>query len=124
MARGSTRIRASSAHGCAPVGLHVRRAHIVPSVVPATDAARADADAALVEIHDPRGLAAFSNGDSGANNCLVDLDGGDGRLIDFEHACRRHGVLDAAALHVPGSMWMTVADPVPLGVEDTYQRWK
>ncbi|GAA5033300.1 hypothetical protein GCM10023317_85050 [Actinopolymorpha pittospori] len=70
---------------------------------------------------DPGDLVAFSNGDGGANNCLVDADGGDGRLINFEHACWRHALLDAAALRVPGSMWMTVADPVPLGVEATYR---
>jgi hypothetical protein len=64
---------------------------------------------------------AFSNGDSGANNCLIDTDGGNGRLIDFEHACWRHALFDTAALYVPGSIWMTVADPVSLGVEATYR---
>lgn len=77
---------------------------------------------AVRAIEDPGPFEALSNGDSGANNCLVGLDGGDGRLIDFEHACRRHVLLDVAALHVPGSMWMTVADPVPLGIDDTYRR--
>ncbi|MGI8793955.1 MAG: hypothetical protein ACR2H3_12420 [Acidimicrobiales bacterium] len=90
-------------------------------LVPVTRGTRADVAAALAEIDQPEAFAAFSNGDSGANNCLVDADGGDGRLIDFEQACRRHVLLDAAALHVPGSMWMTVADPVPLGVERTYR---
>ena len=90
-------------------------------IVPVSAATRADVVAATNEIGDPGPFAAFSNGDSGANNCLVDAAAGDARLIDFEHACVRHALLDATALHVPGSMWMTVADPVPLGVEDTYR---
>ena len=91
-------------------------------LAPVSDAVRHDVDAAVAALDDPEPFEAFSNGDSGANNCLVGPDGGDARLIDFEHACRRHALLDAAALHVPGSMWMTVADPVPLGVEDAYRR--
>ena len=87
-----------------------------------THEVRSDVDAALTELEEPGDLAALSNGDSGANNCLVDAARADARLIDFEHACRRHVLLDAAALHVPGSMWMTIADPVDLGVEATYRR--
>lgn len=89
---------------------------------PAQGAVRRDIDVAIATIAEPGPFHAFSNGDSGANNCLVTAEGGDGRLIDFEHACYRHALLDAAALHVPGSMWMTVADPVRLGVEDAYRR--
>jgi hypothetical protein len=63
---------------------------------------------------------AFSNGDAGANNFLVA--GTDGRIIDFESAGYRHALIDAACLHVPGPMWMTVADPVPLGAVDAYRR--
>lgn len=91
-------------------------------LVSATRKVASDVEAAITEIAAPGLLHAFSNGDSGANNCLVAIDGTDGRLIDFEHACWRHVLLDAASLHVPGSMWMTVADPVPLGVDDTYRR--
>jgi hypothetical protein len=91
-------------------------------LAPASRGVRTGVGAAIAAISESGPFDAFSNGDSGANNCLVASDGGDGRLIDFEHACRRHVLLDAAALHVPGSMWMTVADPVPLGVEDTYRR--
>jgi hypothetical protein len=91
-------------------------------LLPVTRQVRTDVELACVAIDEPGPFHALSNGDSGANNCLVAADGGDGRLIDFEHTCRRHALLDAAALHVPGSMWMTVADPVPLGVEDTYRR--
>lgn len=91
-------------------------------IAPITRGLRAEVDGALAAMSEPGPFRAFSNGDSGANNCLVAGDGGDGVLIDFEHACSRHVLLDAAALHVPGSMWMTVADPVPLGVEDTYRR--
>lgn len=88
----------------------------------ASQQVRKAASLAVRAIEEPGSFEAFSNGDSGANNFLVGLDGGDGRLIDFEHACRRHILLDVAALHVPGSMWMTVADPVPLGIDDTYRR--
>lgn len=91
-------------------------------IAPTSPDVRADVADAIAAIDEPGPFAAFSNGDSGANNCLVTVDGHNGRLIDFEHACYRHVLLDAAALHVPGSMWMTVADPVPLGIEDTYRR--
>jgi hypothetical protein len=90
-------------------------------LTPLTQQASSELDAALDEIDQPGDLTALSNGDSGANNCLVDDPGEDGRLIDFEHACWRHALLDVAALHVPGSMWMTVADPVPFGLDDTYR---
>ena len=90
-------------------------------LLPVTDQSRSDVHAALTAIDRPGEFLGFSNGDSGANNCLVRSGGDDARLIDFEHACFRHVLLDAAALHVPGSMWMTVADPVPLGVEDAYR---
>lgn len=52
---------------------------------------------------------AFSNGDCEANNFLTE--GGEGRLIDFEAAGFRHALVDAAALHVPGPAWLTVAGP-------------
>lgn len=91
-------------------------------LVPAPFDVRADLNRSVDTIMEPGPFAAFSNGDSGANNCLVTTDGEDARIIDFEHACRRHALLDAAALHVPGSMWMTVADPLPLGIEDTYRQ--
>ena len=92
------------------------------ALTPATPAVRRDVEAALRAMEDPGPFAAFSNGDSGANNCLITAEGLDARLIDYEHACYRHVLLDVAALHVPASMWMTVADPVPLGVEQTYRR--
>lgn len=91
-------------------------------LVHASREVRRAAQLAIRAIEEPGPFNAFSNGDSGANNCLVAADGTDGRLIDFEHACRRHALLDVAALHVPGSMWMTVADPMPLGVDDSYRR--
>ncbi len=49
------------------------------------------------------------------------VDGADGRLIDFEFAGYRHALSDAAVLHVPGSMWVTVADPVPTVNENEYR---
>lgn len=57
----------------------------------------------------PGPFQAFSNGDCEANNFLAE--GGEGRLIDFEAAAFRHALVDAAALHVPGPAWLTVAAP-------------
>ena len=83
--------------------------------------ARVDADVALLveTLLQPSPFDAFTNGDSGANNFLVTADGG--RIIDFEGAGFRHALIDAACLHVPGPMWMTVADPVPTGVANVYR---
>lgn len=62
----------------------------------------------------------FSNGDAGTNNFLVS--GDDGRFIDFEFAGYRNALIDAACLHVPGPMWMTVSDPIANGLVDVYRR--
>lgn len=62
----------------------------------------------------------FSNGDAGANNFFVSED--DGRFIDFEFAGYRNALIDAACLHVPGPMWMTVSDPIGKGLVDVYRR--
>ncbi len=57
----------------------------------------------------------------GVNNYLVDADG-DGRLIDFEAAGFRHAISDLVNdLYIPGSMWLTVTDPVSNGVEEAYR---
>jgi Phosphotransferase enzyme family len=64
-------------------------------------------------------FSAFSNGDAGANNFFVD--GVDGRIIDWEFAGYRHALVDAACLYVPGPMWMTVANPEPSALVDTYR---
>jgi len=82
------------------------------------------AEAEMAEVFgvlaEPGAFLAFSNGDAGANNFLVDAD--DGRLIDFEFAGYRHAVIDAVSLYVPGPMWLTVGDPVADGLEDIYRR--
>ena len=73
------------------------------------------------ELANPGGLLAFSNGDPGVNNYLVDSRG-DGRLIDFEAAGFRHAITDLVTdLYVPGPMWLTVADPMTNGVEEAYR---
>lgn len=69
---------------------------------------------------DPGPFLAFSNGDSGANNFLID--GGNGRIIDFEFAGYRHALTDVACRYVPGPMWITVGDPITSGLEAEYRR--
>lgn len=69
----------------------------------------------------PSAFLAFSNGDPGVNNYLVDVHG-DGRLIDFEAAGFRHAICDLVSdLYVPGPMWLTVGDPLGNGVEEAYR---
>jgi hypothetical protein len=96
---------------------------VLPSVyelgVPVPLAVEADVEAVLGVFADPGPYSAFSNGDAGVNNFMVD--GVDGRFTDFEFAGYRHALSDLACLHVPGSMWMTVADPVPTGIESEYR---
>ncbi|MDQ1006322.1 hypothetical protein QFZ82_000807 [Streptomyces sp. V4I23] len=84
-----------------------------------TGAAEADLAAALEELADPGPFLALTNGDSGMNNFLLGDTGG--RLIDFEAAGFRHALTSASNLHVPGPPWITVADPVALGLEDAYR---
>jgi hypothetical protein len=67
----------------------------------------------------PGPFLAFSNGDAGSNNFLVD--GAEGRFTDFEFAGFRHALTDAASLAVPGPMWITVGDPAATGLEDAYR---
>lgn len=76
---------------------------------------------ALTELTNPGPFLAFSNGDPGVNNYLVDSDG-DGRLIDFEAAGYRHALSDLVNdLYLPGSMWLTVSDPTTNGIEKMYR---
>ena len=74
---------------------------------------------ATAELESPGAFLAFSNGDSGANNFLVD--GDDGRLIDFEFAGFRHCLSDLCCLYVPGPQWLTVGDPEADGTEQAYR---
>ncbi|MGW0703499.1 hypothetical protein ACWD0A_30185 [Streptomyces sp. NPDC002867] len=84
-----------------------------------TGPAEADLAAALEELADPGPFLTLTNGGSGVNNFLLGDTGG--RLIDFEAAGFRHALTSASNLHVPGPRWITVADPVALGVEDAYR---
>lgn len=69
----------------------------------------------------PSAFLAFSNGDPGVNNYLVDSHG-DGRLIDFESAGFRPAISDLVNdLYIPGPMWLTVGDPLSNGVEEAYR---
>jgi hypothetical protein len=83
------------------------------------EAAEREIGIALQSLSEPGPFLAFSNGDAGANNYLVE--GTDGRLIDFEFARFRHALCDAQCLYVPGSMWMTVGDPISEGHEGIYR---
>lgn len=67
----------------------------------------------------PGPLLAMSNGDAATNNFLVD--GSGGTLIDFEFAGYRHCITDLTDFYLPSPRWITVDDPVRLGVEDTYR---
>ncbi|MGH2634132.1 MAG: phosphotransferase [Tepidiformaceae bacterium] len=69
---------------------------------------------------EPGAFLALSNGDPGFNNFLVK--GPDGRIIDFESAGYRHALSDAACLHVPNSIWLTVGDSIRDGSESEYRR--
>jgi hypothetical protein len=84
-----------------------------------SQAAERDVEAVFEALDEPGPFLAFSNGDAGANNYLVD--GTDGRFIDFEFAGFRHALCDAKCLYVPGSMWMTVGDPIAEGHEEVYR---
>ena len=76
----------------------------------------------VTELASPSAFLAFSSGDPGVNNYLVDAHG-DGRLIDFESAGFRHAICDLINdLYVPGPMWLTVGDPLSNGVEEAYRR--
>lgn len=70
-------------------------------------------------VREPGPFLALSNGDAGANNYFVR--GGDGRIIDWEFAHYRHALRDAVCMYVPGSMWMTVGDPIAEGHADVHR---
>jgi len=75
------------------------------------------------ELRAPGPFFALSSGDAATNNVLVHESGPAGpRLIDFEASAFTHALLDAVCLHVPGPGWLTVGDPVALGVADSYRR--
>lgn len=81
--------------------------------------AESEIESIFSELAKPGPFLAFSNGDSGTNNFLID--GGDGRIIDFEFAGYRHALTDVACLYVPGPMWITVGDPIATGLEAEYR---
>ena len=86
-----------------------------------SSSAQADRDigTAFDVLREPGPFFALSNGDAGANNYLVD--GTDGRIIDWEFAHYRHALRDAVCLYVPGSVWMTVGDPISEGHADVHR---
>ncbi len=95
--------------------------HMDDAGVAMTTAASRELDGVVAELINPGAFLAFSSGDPGVNNFLVDGDG-DGRLIDFEAAGFRHAISDLVNdLYVPGSMWLTVSDPMGNGVEEAYR---
>lgn len=88
---------------------------------PMPTAAAAELADVVRELSDPGPFFAFSSGDPGVNNYLVD-GVRDGRIIDFESAGFRHALSDLVNdLYLPGSMWITVADPIETGVEAAYR---
>lgn len=86
-----------------------------------TAAATHELDDIVTELANPGVFLAFSSGDPGVNNYLVDGDA-DGRLIDFEAAGFRHALSDLINdLYVPGPMWLTAGDPMRNGIEEAYR---
>jgi aminoglycoside phosphotransferase (APT) family kinase protein len=77
----------------------------------------------LEELNGPGPFIALSHGDAESNNVLVHESGpADARLIDFEAAGYAHALIDAVCLHVPGPGWISVGDPVAVGLADQYRR--
>lgn len=100
---------------------HTGVRHMDDAGVPMSGAATDELAGIVAELADPGAFLAFSNGDPGVNNYLVDS-AGDGRLIDFEAAGFRHALTDLVNdLYLPGSMWLTVGDPMANGVEEAYR---
>jgi hypothetical protein len=87
--------------------------------VPPSGEVETEMAAVVAEIAHPGAFLAFSNGDAGSNNFLVE--NADGRIIDFEFAGYRHALTDAVCLYVPGPMWLTVSDPRITGLEAEYR---
>lgn len=81
---------------------------------------RAEATAVIEKLRNPGPFLAFSNGDPEPNNFLVK--GNDGYLIDFETASYRHALTCATWIHIPGSIWVTVSDPICKELEDEYRK--
>jgi hypothetical protein len=91
---------------------------------PPTAAVEGELATVVDELQEPGPFRAFSSGDGGPNNFMVqadDLAGGDTRLIDFEAAGYRHAVEDAVFLYVPGPHWLTASDPLADGTEAAYR---
>ncbi|WP_026256970.1 hypothetical protein [Actinopolymorpha alba] len=88
-----------------------------------TGSARRDLASVVAELANPGPFLAFTNGDTGTNNFLVDerRDAQDGRIIDFESAGYRHALTAATWIHMPGAMWITVTDPVNNDLESHYR---
>ncbi len=97
--------------------------HAAAIGVPLDGGAARELDSAIAELNDPGPFLALSNGDAEANNILLHASGpADARLIDFEFAGYTHALNDAVCLYVPGPAWMTVGDPITMGLADHYRR--
>jgi hypothetical protein len=90
--------------------------------LPATCGADADLDEVTASLAEPGALLAISSGDVAPQNCrLVDRSV---RLLDFESACYRHALLDAAHLRLPfcgAPCWGRLPDEVDAAMEAAYR---
>lgn len=84
------------------------------------DAAARELSTVVESLREPGPFLTLTNGDPGSNNFLVD--GTDGRLTDFEFAGYRHALTSATSFHVPGPMWLRVADPLAVELENTFRQ--
>jgi hypothetical protein len=90
--------------------------------LPATRSADADLDEVTASLAEPGALLAVSSGDIAPQNCrLIDRSV---RLLDFERACYRHALLDAAHLRLPfcgAPCWARLPAEVSAAMEDAYR---
>jgi hypothetical protein len=90
--------------------------------LPATRSADADLDEVTASLAEPGALLAVSSGDVAPQNCrLVDRAV---RLLDFESACYRHALLDAAHLRLPfcgAPCWARLPAEVSAAMETAYR---
>jgi hypothetical protein len=90
--------------------------------LPATRSADGDLDEVTASLAEPGALLAISSGDLAPQNCrLVDRAV---RLLDFESACYRHILLDAAHLRLPfcgAPCWARLPAEVSAAMEDAYR---
>jgi len=91
--------------------------------LPAPQDVQTDVDELLRVLVEPGPYLAIANGDLSPGNCR--MLGGVVRFIDFEHACFRHALLDAAALHFTFPAcpcWSRIPEDVAGRAEDAYRQ--